>query len=327
MTLRTIHIGTSGAYDSAAKILRNGGLVAFPTETVYGLGADATDEQAVARIFAVKQRPRFNPLITHVPDTDSAARLGIFDAAAHRVADAFWPGPLTIVLRRSVDCPLAWLVSAGLDTVALRVPAHPAARELLIRAGCPVAAPSANRSGRISPTRAAHVEAELGESDVLILDGGACQTGIESTVIDLSAPDPVLLRPGGIAREALEPVVGRLGSRTVAGPVRAPGMLVSHYAPERPVRLGAQAPKPGEAFLAFGTAAVGKPSNSLSRTGDLEEAAANLFHMLRDLDRPEVTAIAVAPIPDHGLGAAINDRLRRAAADRNAVLSATALAL
>jgi L-threonylcarbamoyladenylate synthase len=305
---------------TAAQLLRSGALVAFPTETVYGLGGDATDERAVAAIFSAKGRPRFNPLISHLAEAAAAGDFAVLDNRARDVATRFWPGPLTLVVPRRTDCRIALLASAGLDTVALRVPAHPVAHALLAAIGRPIAAPSANRSGRISPTTAAHVRAELGERVAAIVDGGSCRIGLESTVLDLSARRPVLLRPGGIPVETLEAAIGAID---LAGPggaeaPRAPGMLESHYAPSLPLRLEATAPRPHEAVLAFG----GAPAPGfaairwLSRSGDLAEAAANLFAALRALDRPEFSGIAVMPIPEHGLGVAINDRLRRAAAPR-----------
>lgn len=313
---------TASAIDEAARLLRAGGLVAFPTETVYGLGGDATNDRAVAEIFAAKGRPRFNPLIVHVPDPAAARRLALFDPRAERLAERFWPGPLSLVLPRAADCAVSLLASAGLDTVALRVPAHPLALDLLRAAGRPLAAPSANRSGRVSPTTAAHVRAELGERIAAILDGGPCRVGIESTVLDLAGAEPILLRPGGIAREAIEAVLGPLGQGggSDAAP-RSPGMLASHYAPRLPLRLDAAEARPGEALLAFGPGAPPAgfaETRYLSRTGDLAEAAANLFAMLRALDRPGFSGIAVMAIPEHGLGAAINDRLRRAGAPRGA---------
>lgn len=286
---------------------------------MYGLGADATSEAAVAGIFAAKDRPRFNPLIVHVADREAAEAVAVFDARARDVAAAFWPGPLTLVLPRR-EGAVALLACAGLDTVAVRVPAHPVARQLLRLAGRPVAAPSANRSGRVSPTTAAHVAAELGERVALILDGGATPLGVESTILDLSGGTPALLRPGGATLEAL---TARLGPIAVApadpAAPRAPGQLRSHYAPSLRVRLDAIAARPGEALLAFGPDAPPGAAEVLflSRSGDLAEAAANLFAMLRRLDRPEFAAIAVMPIPEAGLGRAINDRLRRAAAPRD----------
>jgi L-threonylcarbamoyladenylate synthase len=316
MTATPIIAASPEALDQAAETLRTGSLVAFPTETVYGLGADATNETAVARIFEAKGRPRFNPLISHLADVEAAFALGAFSSMAREVADRFWPGPLTIVVKRAPDCPIAWLTSAGLESIALRVPAHPLARDLLSRAGRPIAAPSANRSGRISPTRAEHAKTELGGRVDMILDGGTCDIGLESTVVDLSGEIPVLLRPGAVTREMLVGVVGAVGDPSGEGPLVSPGMLASHYAPTRPVRLDVTAPRRSEAFLGFGPAGGGRRALNLSPTGDLVEAAANLFHMLRSLDTPGVAGIAVAPIPERGLGAAINDRLRRAAAPR-----------
>ncbi len=306
---------------AAARLLQRGELVAFPTETVYGLGGDATDGRAVAAIFAAKGRPRFNPLISHLADADAAAEFAAFDERARAVAARFWPGPLTLVLPRRADCHIALLAGAGLDTVALRVPAHRHAHALLTAVGRPIAAPSANRSGRVSPTTAAHVRAELGERIVAIVDGGPCRIGLESTVLDLSARRPVLLRPGGLPSETLEATIGPIDRPEIpaADAPRSPGMLASHYAPSLPLRLEATTALPGEAVLAF---CANPPSGFaeiawLSRSGDLAEAAANLFAALRALDRPEFSAIAVMPIPEHGLGAAINDRLRRAAAPRS----------
>jgi L-threonylcarbamoyladenylate synthase len=301
----------------AARLLRAGQLVAFPTETVYGLGADATNERAVAEIFAVKGRPRFNPLIVHVPRLAEAESFATFDARARRIAGQFWPGPLTLVLPRRGDSGLSLLASAGLDTVAIRAPAHPVAQALLRATGRPIAAPSANRSGRVSPTEAAHVAAELGDRVALILDDGRTPVGLESTVLDLTGETPALLRPGGVTLEALTEFIGPIATRA-AGPARAPGMLPSHYAPSLPLRLEATDARPGEALLAFGpNAPPGFAEVSwLSRTGDLAEAAANLFSMLRQLDRLPFTGIVVTPIPNHGLGHAINDRLRRAATPR-----------
>lgn len=304
----------------AARLLRQGELVAFPTETVYGLGGDATDDRAVAAIFAAKGRPQFNPLISHLAEPSQAAEFAVLDGRARRVATRFWPGPLTLVLPRRADSTISLLASAGLDTLALRVPDHRLAHALLKAAGRPIAAPSANRSGRISPTSAAHVREELGDRIAAILDGGACAIGLESTVLDLSSPRPTLLRPGGVPVEALEAVIGAI--ERVASPPgeapRAPGMLASHYAPSLSLRLDATAAKPGEALLAFGADPPGGFAETrwLSRTGDLAEAAANLFAALRALDRQEFSGIAVMPIPESGLGAAINDRLRRAAAPR-----------
>jgi L-threonylcarbamoyladenylate synthase len=308
-----------GIIAEAAALLCAGRLVAFPTETVYGLGGDATDDRAVAEIFAVKGRPRFNPLIVHVPGLDEAEALVVFDQRARQIARQFWPGPLSLVLPRRDDCRVSLLASAGLDTVAVRAPAHRVAQKLLRKTGRPIAAPSANRSGRISPTEAAHVAAELGDKLALILDGGPAMVGLESTILDLSGQVPVLLRPGAIAIEELAPLLGHI-EPVSGGMPRAPGMLPSHYAPSLPLRLYALSAHLGEALLAFGP----EPPPGfaevlwLSRTGDLAEAAANLFAMLRRLDRPGFAGIAIMPIPEQGLGRAINDRLRRAAAPRGA---------
>lgn len=288
-----------------AAILRDGGLVAFPTETVYGLGARADDAGAVARLFEAKARPQFNPLIVHGFVTKPLI-FGYFDETAEALADAFWPGPLTLVVPHRGG--ISDLARAGLDTVGLRVPAHPVARALLEGAGIPVAAPSANPSGRISPTAAAHVLDGLAGRIDAVIDGGSCAVGVESSIVACTGGPPRLLREGGVPREALEAVVGPLGAGTG---VEAPGMTASHYAPRGPVRLDAQAPREGEKMLGFGD--VDGEAN-LSPSGDLAEAAANLFAMMRALDdgRP----VAVAPIPDRGLGRAIRDRLARAAAPR-----------
>jgi L-threonylcarbamoyladenylate synthase len=301
----------------AAELLRGAELVAFPTETVYGLGGDARSDVAVARIFAAKGRPSFNPLIVHVPDLAAAERLVIFDDPARRLASAFWPGPLTLVLPLRPDAGLSPLVSAGLETAAIRVPAHPAAQALLHAFGGPLAAPSANPSGRVSPTRAAHVLAGLDGRIAAVLDGGDCAVGLESTIVGF-APDPLLLRPGGLPQEAIEDCLGAPLSAPRADPERptAPGQLSSHYAPAAVMRLNVSAAEPGEVWIGFGPGARGAELN-LSATGDLVEAAANLFHFLREADqRAAGGRIAVSPVPDHGLGRAINDRLRRAAAPR-----------
>lgn len=305
----------------AADLLREGRLVAFPTETVYGLGADARNDRAVARIFEAKGRPRFNPLIVHLPDIDAVARVAALGDAAERLAVAFWPGPLTLVLPLREDAGISPLVSAGLSTVAIRVPAHPLAQALLRAFGGPVAAPSANPSGRISPTRAEHVLAGLGGRIAAVLDGGACPVGVESTIVDVTGSGaPRLLRPGGLPLEALEDCLG--GPVAPAPPPAenaptAPGQLASHYAPRGAVRLNTGAPAEAEVFIGFGPGQEGADFN-LSPTGDLVEAAANLFHMLHAADALAGPggSIAIAPVPDHGLGRAINDRLRRAAAPR-----------
>ncbi len=300
-----------GGLDRAAAILRAGGLVAFPTETVYGLGADACNGRAVARIFAAKGRPRFNPLIVHLADAQAARALVEWSDAAEALATRFWPGPLTLVLPLLPDSPLSPLVTAGLPSLALRVPAHPLARALLARFGGPVAAPSANPSGRISPTTAAHVAAGLSGRIEAILDGGPCPVGVESTILGLT-DTPRLLRPGGLASEEIAAALGQPLAPSGPG-ISAPGQLASHYAPAAPMRLDATEKLPGERLLGFG--AVPRADLNLSPAGDLTEAAANLFAMLHRIDDGS-TAIAVSPIPETGLGRAINDRLRRAAAPR-----------
>lgn len=300
----------------AAACLRQGGLVALPTETVYGLGADARNDHAVARIFAAKGRPSFNPLIVHLPDAAQAFAYGSANDWARVLADAFWPGPLSLVLPRIEASGLSRLVSAGLPSVALRVPAHPVAQDLLRAFGGPIAAPSANPSGRISATTAQHVLDHLGDAVDLVLDAGPCQVGLESTVVDVTGAAPTLLRPGGIPVEAIEEALrrplARAGSNDAAP--ASPGMLTQHYAPQARVRLNAAEKRPEELFLGFG----GTPGATLdlSPSGDLVEAAANLFAHLHKLDEAGTDVIAVAPIPETGLGLAINDRLRRAAAGR-----------
>lgn len=320
MTMPKTETISADSVDKAARLIRSGRLVAFPTETVYGLGANALDGEAVARIFEAKGRPRFNPLIVHLADRSKAETHAEFSDAAKRLADAFWPGPLTLVLPRSSDTPLSDLVSAGLPTVALRVPAHEAARALIRAADVPIAAPSANPSGQVSPTMAAHVAQDLGDKVDMILDGGPCPEGLESTIVGLSGDDCVLLRSGAVPRERIEAVLDRpLGSSRSDGDPQAPGMLSSHYAPSATLRLNAEVPKPGESYLAFGPMPpISGPALNLSDAADLREAAAHLFDYLRRLDATSAETIAVAPIPETGLGEAINDRLRRAAAPRPA---------
>ncbi|MBG0811134.1 threonylcarbamoyl-AMP synthase [Methylosinus sp. H3A] len=309
------------AIEKGARILREGGLVAFPTETVYGLGADATSAEAVAKIFSAKGRPSFNPLITHVADLGAARREAELPPAALRLADAFWPGPLTLVAPRAAGGSVCDLARAGLASVALRAPSAPVARALILAAGRPIAAPSANRSGHVSPVTAAHVLDDLGESVDLVIDGGRAERGVESTIVSFLDEKPRLLRPGALAREALEEVLGApLEGEGGEATIVAPGMTASHYAPRARLRLDASALREGEAGLDFGGrlgASEGpRPALDLSPNANLEEAAANLFLYLRRLDALGATAVAVAPIPSRGLGETINDRLRRAAAPK-----------
>jgi L-threonylcarbamoyladenylate synthase len=295
----------------AARILRDGGLVAFPTETVYGLGADATNGEAVAAIFAAKGRPLFNPLIVHVADLEDARRHVELSPRAQALAQTFWPGALTLVLPRKKDSPLSLLVSAGLDTVALRAPSHPAALALLKETGRAIAGPSANRSGQVTATTAQHVKDSLDGKVDFILDAGSAALGIESTVIGFDGDRPLLLRPGAVPRDEIEDLIGPLGAPGAL--IRSPGQLASHYAPRAALRLNAGEIESGEVLLGFGDVAGARLN--LSPRGDLKEAAANLFAMLRELDQ-SATRIAVSPIPAKGIGEAINDRLQRAAAPR-----------
>ncbi len=304
---------TRAQTDLAARLLAGGDLVAFPTETVYGLGANARSDTAVAGIFEAKGRPSFNPLIVHLPDLDSAREIAVFDDAAHALASAFWPGPLSLVLPLRPDAGISALVTAGLPSIAVRVPAHEMARDILRRAGCPVAAPSANLSGMISPTTAAHVLAGLGGRIAAVIDGGPCAVGLESTIV---STNPLrLLRPGGLPQSALEACLGeRVAGHAETDPITAPGQLLSHYAPRSAIRLEAGQAAPGEIMIGFGAS----PGQfNLSPAGDLTEAAANLFAMLHLADaaaQAQGMSLAVAPVPQHGLGIAINDRLKRAAA-------------
>lgn len=321
---------TPESIEEAAEILRGGGLVAFPTETVYGLGANALDGKAVAGIFAAKNRPSFNPIITHVANRHDAEKYVEADARAKGLMAAFWPGPLTLILPKKKDCGISDLVSAGLATVAIRMPSHPVALALIEKAGLPIAAPSANASGEPSATTPKHVQESLQDRVPFILAGGACTVGLESTVLDLSGDAPVIVRPGAVTAEDLETYLGKveydLGNHDAP---KSPGQLLKHYAPSIPVRLNAVDIEPGEALLAFGSvkfmgikgggAAKDLPDEkfrNLSDRTDLHEAAANLFSMLRELDHPGNTRIAVMNIPDKGLGIAINDRLKRAAQGR-----------
>ena len=311
---------------SAGRCLADGGLVAFPTETVYGLGADAANPLAIARLYQAKGRPAFNPLIAHVGDIEAARRIARFDATALLLAQAFWPGPLTMVLPKASDCAVADLATAGLDTIAVRVPAHPVAREILRAFGGPVVAPSANLSGHVSPTTAAHVQSDLDGRIDLIVDGGPVEVGVESSIVGCF-DQPMLLRPGGLARSEIERVLGRTLKQLPedgggdSGQPLAPGMLASHYAPRTPVRLNATRIEPGEVVLAFGPASVPGMETAavimnLSPRSNVVEAATHLFGYLRALDSKGARMIAVMPVPHHGLGEAINDRLRRAAVGR-----------
>ncbi|MFL5052449.1 MAG: L-threonylcarbamoyladenylate synthase [Xanthobacteraceae bacterium] len=315
------------AIDAAARCLAAGGLVAFPTETVYGLGADATNGAAVARLYAAKGRPAFNPLIAHVADAAAARRLAQFDSAAERLA-ALWPGPLTLVLPKTPHCPVADLATAGLDTIALRVPSHAIAHDILARFGKPIVAPSANQSGHVSPTTATHVRADLGGAIDLIVDAGPALVGLESTIVACLGERPVLLRPGAIPRATIEQMLGEALAEQSEAPAladgeapQAPGQLASHYAPKTRLRLDADIVRPGEALLAFGPllppgAEQAVHALNLSLRADLVEAAANLFSHLRALDAAGASTIVVMPVPSTGLGEAINDRLTRAAAPR-----------
>ena len=299
----------------AAEILRAGGLVAFPTETVYGLGADATNDKAVAKIFETKQRPQFNPLILHVKDIEQASEFAEINDASLDLTSRFWPGALTLVLKRKKDAKLSLLATAGLDTVAVRVPAHPIAQALLEAAQVPIAAPSANMSGYISPTQASHVEQQFKDSLILnmLIDGGPCAVGLESTIVDVCGHTPTLLRPGGLAVEAIEAITGPLQVHA-SEEIVAPGQLKSHYAPSIPLRMNItpENRRLDESLLAFGPDMPTNNALNLSPTADLNEAAANLFAMMRSLDKAGQNGIAVTPIPNQGLGLAINDRLRRA---------------
>jgi L-threonylcarbamoyladenylate synthase len=303
--------------EQAAALLQAGRLVAFPTETVYGLGADATNPEAVVTIFEAKGRPKFNPLIIHVQNFDAAEPIIQNNRLAQKLAEAFWPGPLTLVLPRTQECRVCHLAGAGLDTLAVRVPAHPIAQKLLAATKFPIAAPSANKSGKVSPTTAEHVLEDFGDQIPKILDGGPCKVGVESTVVDVTAPQkPMILRQGGVPAEDIEAICGPLETLSLneTNP-GSPGMMLKHYATNAPLKLNAEKASTNEALLAFGP--YSEPTNkmvlNLSQQANLKEAAANLFDMMRNLDKMKPAAIAVMPIPESGLGAAINDRLRRAA--------------
>ncbi|PLK27200.1 L-threonylcarbamoyladenylate synthase [Novosphingobium sp. TH158] len=299
------------ALAAAAELLRAGKLVAVPTETVYGLAARADSESAVAAIYRAKGRPDFNPLIVHVPSLEAAERIALFDDRARKLAEAFWPGPLTLVLPLRKGATIAPAVTAGLPTVALRCPAHPAMHALLESCGLPLAAPSANRSGAVSPTAADHVAASLGSAVDMVLDGGACARGIESTIVAPRDSGWSLLRPGPVTAQQVEAVIGPAGDVTTPRGIEAPGQLASHYAPGKPVRLNAESAAADEFHIGFGDVAG---HTSLSAGGDLAEAAARLYGCLHEAAGDAHPRIAVAPVPDEGIGAAINDRLRRAAA-------------
>lgn len=327
MTTAMIKSATPETIKEAADIIKQGGLVGMPTETVYGLAANALNGKAVARIFEAKGRPSFNPLITHVANIEEAQLYGELPEDALTLAQTFWPGPLTMIVQRRKGCPISELVTAGLDTIALRVPAHKTARALISTSGCPIAAPSANVSGRISSTTPKHVAEQLGDKLDIILADGQSKVGLESTVIDMSGDKAVLLRYGAVTAEDLEPYIGKVSMIEKADKIKSPGMLIKHYAPSIPVRLGAVDVKKGEALLGFGQTkfmgiegggfAKDLPEESyknLSEAGDLTEAAANLFAMMHALDNNANQGIAVMNIPDTGLGLAINDRLKRASA-------------
>ncbi len=324
LNLDAAHFNNSGADKTfiarAAEVLRGGKLVAFPTETVYGLGGDATNEQAVAAIFAAKGRPTFNPLIIHMADFSELSAYVDISPLAENLAAHFMPGALTLILPRKKDAALSWLVSAGMDTLAVRIPSHAVARALLREVNVPIAAPSANRSGSVSATTPLHVLESLGDKVDLILGAGRSPIGIESTILDITAATPVILRQGGVTQSEIEAVIGKVDVFTGHSDTpTSPGQLQSHYAPNARVRLNATHAEEGEALLAFGPEMGIKSSKirlNLSERGDLHEAAANLFAMLRELDKPEIKTIAVMSLPEIGLGLAMNDRLRRAAAPR-----------
>ena len=300
--------GTASITDAAAR-LRDGGLVAVPTETVYGLAADSTNAAAVAEIYRTKGRPDFNPLIVHIADLEAARSLGQFNDLAETLARKYWPGPLSLVVPKTLDCPVAGAVTAGLETIALRCPQHSVMKELLIESGLFLAAPSANKSGRISPTTAAHVKHSLGADAPMILDGGPCASGVESTIIAIRGDDYQILRPGPITAEDIAHVAGKPALERSNSSIEAPGQLASHYAPLKPLRLNAEKAAPSEYHIGFGAI---EGNHNLSANGDLAEAASNLFAYLHEADAGDGDGIAVAPIPAAGMGAAINDRLRRA---------------
>lgn len=315
-----IYTPSSDHITMAATHLQKGEVVAFPTETVYGLGADATNEKAIEKIYQAKGRPSFNPLIIHIWRQEQVALYATVSAQAESLMRHFWPGPLTLILPQKADSPITSNATAGLNSIAIRCPKHPVAQDLLRTVNLPIAAPSANLSGSISPTTAEHVSSSLGDRIDVILSGGKSEIGLESTILDLSCDVPQILRPGAILKEEIEEIIGPLSDLMSAEDqtITAPGMLKSHYAPSLPVKLNVDFPAEGDAFLAFGPTLIDNQDNvlNLSPTGDLNEAAKNLFAMLRALDQSHFKAIAVMPIPEIGLGIAINDRLKRAAADR-----------
>ncbi|MBN9564858.1 MAG: threonylcarbamoyl-AMP synthase [Alphaproteobacteria bacterium] len=302
----------------AVKKLKAGKVIVFPTETVYGLGADASNDSAVASVYEIKNRPTFNPLIIHYSSIDLAKKDAVFNENASKLAAAFWPGPLTLVLQKKISANISLLATAGLDTVAIRIPSHPLALELLDEFGGPIAAPSANPSGYVSPTSIEHVKKMFHQTPLPILDGGSCTVGLESTIIDLSDEVPILLRPGGITEEKITRLIGPLAQKAGSKQIKSPGQQLSHYAPKIPLRMKATYVRPKEAYLGFGKHEYDQGAHllNLSPKGDLIEAAANLFAMLHELDDPIYDGIAVAPIPETGLGVAINDRLKRAAGER-----------
>lgn len=319
-TFSPLEAPTDTTLNTAVQILRSGNLVAIPTETVYGLAASALDDKAVAKVYALKGRPQLNPLIIHFATSEALKPHVQWTAQAEALAAAFWPGPLTLVLRKTTTSPISLLATAGLDTVAVRIPSHPVAQALLERLQGPLAAPSANPSQRISPTTALDVQQAFPNSPDLglILDGGPCRVGLESTILDLTGENPVILRPGYLDAAALEAVLGKpvvYGHLQKALHIKAPGMLARHYAPQKPLRLEAQHVEPTEALLSFGPKPLDGATHSLnlSPTGDLIEAAAHLFSYLRQLDQTQSSGIAVMPIPNTGIGIALNDRLQRAA--------------
>lgn len=315
---------TADGLIQAADLLKQGELVAFPTETVYGLGGLASSDTAIAKIYSAKNRPNFNPLIAHVHSLDEAKKLALFSSTALELAEHFWPGPLTMILPRTTTCPASLLASAGLDTIAIRIPAHPVARQLLEIVGEAVCAPSANLSGQVSPTTPIHVAQGLSNRIAAIVASGKCDIGVESTIIDLTADKPTILRFGGVTPDDLDLLLGPNHYQTIKHAVNdqtpsAPGQLTSHYAPSIPVKLNQLSAPENEVLLGFGPVLKSAQTSgfmNLSEKGDLNEAAANLFSMLRELDQPQYSAISVMPIPEVGIGLAINDRLKRAAAPK-----------